>query len=392
MEVAIVGAGIAGASVAYHLSRQGWTGRITVFDRSPVADETTAKSAAFFGFYGTPTERRMKQYGMARYNQFLSEPRTEPAYEQIGRLDVATTEEGAAIIRTSREESRDERTPPSNERAPGTEADGADVDAVSVLDGETLREHVCAPHLDTTQVRVARYRPNVGYFTPRELALEFVERASERGVTFRTETAVEALLRDGTRVGGVRVDGVDHEMDAVVCAAGPWNPLLTETAGIDIPVRYTLAPILKVNPGQMSRTLPIVAHEESGVYVRGHHDGTVLVGYHPGGYDVATDRDPDTFPTSVPEDVKATMLETSAKLVPALADADVVDEWVGVRSRTPDGQPLVGQTALSGLWVVTFHSSGIQLAPAAGRVVARQLRDETGPAYADALSPNRFDQ
>lgn len=369
MDVTVVGAGIGGASAAYHLAGTPGVEDVTVYERGSLADETTAKSAAFFGFYGTPIEREMKRDGMTLYNDFLADPRGDPTYDLVGRLDVATTDGGARSLR------RDETD-----------------EGVRLVAGGELPATLCFPELDASVVRTASYRPNVGYLTPRELALEFVERARAAGVSVRTDATVEGLDRTDSRVVGARVDGAVDRADAVICAAGPWTPKLVETAGVDVPLRHTLAPILRLDPGRTSRILPIVGHEESGVYLRGDPDGTVLVGYQPGGYDDATVYDPDDVPTTVPADIRQRMRSVSEQLVPGLGDARLVDQWVGVRSRTPDGHPIVGPTALDGLFVVGFHSSGIQLAPAAGAVVAGHLTDQTLPSYAGDVTPRRFDE
>lgn len=369
MVVRVVGAGIGGASVAYYLADTPSVEDVIVYERGRLAGGTTAKSAAFFGFYGTPIEREMKRDGMALYNDFLADPRGNPAYDLIGRLDVATTDGGARSL----------------------QHDGVD-EGARLVDGDDLPATLCVPELDASVVRTARYRPNVGYLTPRELALEFVERARAAGVSFRTAATVEDLHREEARVVGARVDGAVHGAETVICAAGPWTPHLVETADIDLPLRHTLAPILRLDPGRTSRVLPIVAHEESGVYLRGDRDGTVLVGYQPGGYDAATVYDPDAVPATVPPDIRRRMRSVGEQLVPRLGDASLVDQWVGVRSRTPDGHPIVGPTALDGLFVVGFHSSGIQLAPAAGAVVAGHLTDRPLPSYASDVTPRRFDE
>jgi sarcosine oxidase subunit beta len=369
MTVAVIGAGIAGASIAYHLTRLS-DRSVTVYERGEVADETTAKSTAFFGFYGSETERRMKREAMARYNAFLANPRADPHYDLVGHVRVATTPDGAARLET----------------------------AVHGLDGEdylpsgTLDTHLILPELEEAPVTGGTYRPHVGYHRPRELAKEFLRRATDQDATVRTGTAVEDLHVTDDRLTGLTVDGELIDVDTVACAAGPWNPHLLERAGLDLPVHHTLAPILKVRPPTTPvHRLPIVTHLESGVYVRGHEDGTVLVGHIPPEPDPDHRYDPDDVSETVSADIRQEMWRVLEELLPTLAEGDVVDEWVGVRSHTPDGNPIAGWMPVEGLSVAAFDSSGIQLSPAVGRVVATQLAEGEPTEFYDAVTIARFD-
>ncbi|MFB6299128.1 MAG: NAD(P)/FAD-dependent oxidoreductase [Halobacteriales archaeon] len=367
-DIAIIGAGIAGASIAAHLSALG-DHDITVYERGRLAGETTAKSAAYFGFYGSDLERRLKRYGMATYNDFAADPRAAPEYNLVGRMHVATTADGADELR----------------------ADAAEESGVEFLDRDAVPRSLFVPELAIDAIQGVHYRPHVGYFTPRELALEFVDRARDRGVDFRTRAAVSELLVEDGRITGLLVDDDRVTADAVVCAAGPWTPQLLATAGIDLPVYHTLAPIRKLDrTDDHAHTLPIVSHRESGVYVRGHGPDSVLVGHYPNDPERTT-LDPETIADSVPESIRADMDAMLAEVLPPLSTADVAEEWVGIRSGTPDGHPIAGWTDVTGLSVAAFNSSGIQLAPAIGDLIARQLlRGEPTDVF-DVLSIGRFD-
>lgn len=369
MTYAVIGAGIAGASIAYHVSRL-TDHPVTIYDRGGIAGETTAKSAAFFGFYGTPVERRMKREAMALYNAFLAAPRADPRYEHVGRLRVATTPDGAATL----EDAADDRL-------------GEDF-----VPGGTLPGRLLLPELEEASVAGATYRPHVGYHRPAELAREFLERAAEQGVSIEPGTPVDDIRIDDGRAVGLVADGDRVDADAVACAAGPWNPTVLGWAGLDPPIHHSLAPILKVEPPSPPvHRLPVVSHHESGVYVRGHEDDTVLVGRIPVSPDPDQRFDPDSVPETVPGDLREELWRVLEQLFPTLAEGDIVDEWVGVRSHTPDGNPIAGWTPIEGLSMAAFDSSGIQLAPAVGRIVATQLVEGQPTDYYDAVTLSRFD-
>ena len=378
-DVAVIGGGIAGASVAYHLSELS-DASVTVFERGSLAGETTARSAAFFGFYGSEVERRLKRYGMALYNEFLAEPRAEPRHQLVGRVRVATTGAGAEQLAERVEQDSDVST-------------GG---AIVFDSARSLRERVLLPELDPASVVGASYRAGVGYHQPRALAREFAARATERGVEIRTEAGVADVVVEGDRVRELVVEDdagrESLEPRAVVCAAGPWNHEIAGFAGLDLPVSHSLAPIVRLDrPSGGVHTLPILSHLESGVYVRGDGPDAVLAGHYPTERDPARRYDPDDVGDEVPTELRERIGAVVADLLPALTEAPASDEWVGVRSHTPDGHPVVGWSSVEGLSVVCFDSSGIQHAPAAGRIVAEQLVEGEPTDHYRDVTISRFD-
>lgn len=378
----IIGAGIAGASVAYHLSEK-TTDPITVYDRGQPGDETTRKSVAQYGFYGDQTQYRMKRYGLRLYNEFFRDPRADPRYHTMGLLLMATEPANAAALEAA---------------AAGEAADaekialGADRDLVEYLDPDALAETLLLPPVNTDALAGGLFRPKVGYMSrPRALAVEFLERARENGVRVEPDTPVTEITTKADRVTGVIADGQEAAADAVVCAAGPWNPLVAESVGVDLPVKHTLAPILHLEPpAPVEYDVPVLSHYESPYAFHRRTPRELLVGYNPGP-EAATRYDPGEVSETVPADIRDEGLGLLADLVPGWTDAEPVNEWVGVRSQTPDENPIVGWTELEGFLVAAFHTSGIQLAPAVGSVIARQLVDHDPTEFYDALSVTRFD-
>jgi glycine/D-amino acid oxidase-like deaminating enzyme len=382
---AIVGGGIVGASVAYHLGER-TDDPIVLFERGSPAAETTARSVAQYGFYGDETQYRMKRYGMALYNEFFRDPRADPAYTTMGIILVTTEAENAARFRRAVERGGDESL--------GKMGMGFDRDPVEYVPGDELAETLLLPLVDSGTVSGALFRPKVGYMTrPRELAFEFLERARENGVTIRSDTEVAEIETGDGRVAGLRTDAGERvEADEVICAAGPWNLDVAESVGVDLPVRHTLAPILQVDPpDQPAYSMPVVSHYESPFAFHRRREDEFLIGYNPGGYEEGTRYDPGSVGETVPAGIREEGLALAAELVPDLAAGEVVDEWVGVRSVTPDGNPVVGWTELEGFSIAAFHTSGIQLAPAVGDVIARQLVDGDPTEHYDALSITRFE-
>ncbi|MFD1646097.1 NAD(P)/FAD-dependent oxidoreductase [Haloarchaeobius litoreus] len=367
--VVVVGAGIAGASAADHLAR-GTDAEVLVLERgTEPADETTARSGAFVGFWGHESAAcvPLLRYGIRYYGRLLSAAGTTARFVHGGRLRLATTAAGDDAIRTAFESDFDRTLRESTASATATK--GA---PVQYLSGETLDETLVLPGLATDTVTGALYSPGVGYVDdPAALARAVLDRARESGATVETNTTVTGLQTEGGRVTGVRTTDGRRRADAVVAAAGPWNRRLLDTAGVTLPVRNTRGPMLALDTDEHG--LPALYHEESGVYTRQNRDGSLFVGHFPGQYDDASVLDPDAIGDDVQDARHERSLDVIRRLCPGTRGASVVDEWVGVRTVTPDGDPILGPTDVDGLSVLAFNANGIQYAPAAGRLVAAEV-------------------
>lgn len=383
--VLVVGAGIAGASAADHLARD-TDASVVVLERNDApAAETTAKSGAFVGFWGHegPACAPLLRYGIRYYGDLLSGSDPATRYVHGGRLRVATTADGDEAIRTDFAS----MTGLPVDDGPETAENGAPVQYVP---GDALAGTLVAPDIDTEAVTGALYSPGVGYVErPDALARAVLDRARSAGATLRTGTTVRGVLTDDGRVTGVRTDAGTLTADAVVAAAGPWNRRLLADAGVDLPVGNTRGPILRLDGSRHG--LPALYHEESGVYTRQNRDGSAFVGHYPGEYTAASELDPDGVSDGVASDRRERCLAVASRLCPAV-EGPPSEEWVGVRTLTPDGRPIAGPTRIEGLSVLAFNANGIQYAPAAGHLVAAHVAGSEPSLPTDGVALDRFDR
>ncbi|MFC7139406.1 NAD(P)/FAD-dependent oxidoreductase [Halosimplex aquaticum] len=394
-EVAVIGGGIVGASVAYHLSER-TAAPVTVYERGELASATTFRATAMIGVAGPGPYHRMKEYGFRQYNDFFADPEAEPRYRQSGRLRVSTTDGGAreleALASTASERSGAE--PP--------ETTGASKYANSLVDyvpGAKLRDRFLLPPLNAGIVEGALYRPQYGYVQddsrtlgPRELVMEFVERASANSVIFETGTEVTDIgVADGA-VTRVELDGMESvPVESVVCAAGPWNAEIAALAGVDLPIEHIRSPVFALELADpLPYSLPMIKSHDASVGIHPKRDDTILVTYTPREDERESRLDPSAVSDTAPDEYRETALRVANKLLPRLEDAELVDEWVGVGTSTPDGKPIAGWTGVDGLALAATRA-GIQYAPAVGDIVARQLVDGDPTEYYEAVSISRFD-
>jgi sarcosine oxidase subunit beta len=366
--VAIIGGGIVGASIAYHLSQFG-DHSIKVYERKKLVGETTSKSVALFGLYGNETGREMKKYGLEMYNELFEDSNVNSRYKLIGRLVVSTTKEGACGLKMDFE-SEDIEDP-----------------ICYIPDGE-IKQRIMCPYLNENGIFGSTYQPNVGYFTPVELAQAIIAKARQNGVEFCEFSEVNEIVISENQVEGIIVNGDMKKVDAVVCAAGPWNPIIAKSVGIELPIAHTLAPIVCLEASVPMKTIiPFTQHVESGTYIIGRDYQTTYVGKWADG---DGQYDPDKISNEIPPNMKGQMLDIAKAFFPILEETEETGEWVGIRSSIEDGVPIVGWTEKKGFLIAAFDSSGIQLAPAVGNIIAKQLLNGDPTEFYDRVSISRF--
>ncbi|MFC4544654.1 NAD(P)/FAD-dependent oxidoreductase [Halosolutus amylolyticus] len=367
MNVVIVGGGIVGTAIA---SRLGETDHdVTLFERADIGRETTAASAGIVmraAVEPEPFDLRLRSRARSGYRDLLDSSSLDP--EGLGVLYVAETPTFADRLAGSATALRE-----------------YGVDA-SFVEATELAEYGIEP----ARFAGALYTPADTVFDePGAIATAFADRARRNGVDVRTGVAVTNVETTEGAVSGVVTDEGRVEADRVVNATGPWAPRLNEAVGVSLPLCHTKGPMVELEAAE-----PIdgpVTIFESNRYVRPGvgTDGTrAWIGEFLTTYVDGQQYDPDTL--SVPDEFVASATELATD-VPALADATVVDSWIGLRTVTPDGRPIVGETSVDGFVVacgMTGH--GITLAPAVADVVGEAIDGEPDPDIRDRLSPDRF--
>jgi sarcosine oxidase subunit beta len=235
------------------------------------------------------------------------------------------------------------------------------------------------------------YTPEEGYFDPDEAVAVFAERAEARGVTVRTDTMVTdvqtSLEGMGERVTSIETTNGTLPVDAVINATGPWASMVNTMVGVDVPLRHTYGPIFVLDAGRAVE-LPFTLFE-SKQYLRpvgstGAFAGRYETDYANGGF-----FDPDD-PPMVEAAFREEIDDLLAHAVPSLANATVTDEWVGLRTVTPDGLPIVGETNVEGFFLACgMCGLGVTLAPVIADLLCERLAGDS-PDALNRLAPGRF--
>jgi sarcosine oxidase subunit beta len=364
--VVVIGGGVVGCSIAYHLARRG-QGDVVVLERESVGSGTTSKAAGGIrAQFSTETEIRFSLESLRVFESFEQEFGVDPGFRRIGYLFLVSDEADLRGFEA---------------RVALQRGLGADVRIVSPQDAQAL-----VPALRVDDLVAAVWGPNDGLAGPAEVTAGFARRARDLGV--RVLEGVEATavdVREG-RVRGVRTPAGDIAAETVVNAAGPSAARVGRLAGVALPVLPRRRHIFFTQPfPALPGPVPLTTDRASGFYFRKEMEQVLLS---PG--DVQ----------DVGEDMVAPMDwgmvgETVAKAVhriPVIEGAQIAGGWAGLRPLTPDDHAIIGPApGVEGFFLaVGFGGHGFQHSPATGRRVAEWLLDGRPSMDLSLFDPARF--
>jgi len=365
----ILGAGVTGASIAFHLARRG-AGRIVVLDKGDVAGGGSGRSSALVRMhYSFPPEVDLAVRSLEIFRNWKAYVGRDGDFRQTGFVRIVPESELPRLEKNV-----------AMQRNHG-------VDARVVDRGELQR---IAPGWNVEDVPLAAWEPGSGHGDGSGVATDFLERAREMGVFYRSGTRVTAFQTEGGRVAGVETGRGAVAAPVVVAATGPWSRPLFAQVGFDLPVEgeYHEVAILK-NPPGMSRVGPACIDGITTTYFRPEVGGLTLIGDFWG----QRGADPDAFSQSASSESLAGLVERTVRRVPALADAAIWRGVTGVYDVSPDFRPLLGKTpGVEGLYVVCgFSGMGFKISPAIGLVFSELLLDGRAKTVdISAFDPGRF--
>ncbi len=371
--VVVIGGGVAGASIAYHLARLGWQDVLLV-ERHDLGEGTSWHSAGFVGqLRATVSQTRMIMYSAELYPELRARTGLDPGWHGVGGLRLAGTPERVDELR----------------RQSGS-ATTYGLELQLCTPAEIAAR---VPGLDVSDVLLGGWLPGDGYLRPEPLVRALAAGATALGVEIATHTTVTGVTVAGGRVSGVHTDRGPVTADVVVNAAGAAAGAVGALAGVTIPV-VPMAHQYAVSTPLPDPPAPTVRDPDRLVYFRPDDSGGLLVG----GYL----RQPRLYPAGTPLASPRALLapDTGAfapawaaarHRVPQLREAGIARLVHGPEAFTPDGDFLLGETELPGFWVAAgFCVHGLAAAGGVGRVLAEWIVDGTPSLDLSTMDIRRF--
>ncbi|MGH8823631.1 MAG: NAD(P)/FAD-dependent oxidoreductase [Jiangellaceae bacterium] len=372
-DVVVIGAGVVGASCAWHATRAGL--QVTVLDRGPVAGGTTGAGEGNLLVSDKPPgpELDLARLSVRLWREIAREL-GDVEYETKGGVVVADSEAGLAELhRTSAEQ-----------RSAGIEA--VTVPAAALSDYE--------PHL-APDLHGGVYYPEDAQVQPMLAAARLLADARAHGARVLPGHEVTALLRDGARVVGARTAATRHPATAVINAAGTWGQTVASFADLDLPVLPRRGFILVTEPlPRVVRHKVYAAEYASNVASddQGLQTSPVVEGTAAGPVLIGSSRERVGFDRTVSVPVLRALAAHAIRLLPVLADVAVIRAYRGFRPYSPDHLPIIGPDPRApGLLHACGHEgAGVGLAAATGRLLVQVLTGARPDVDLRPFRPERF--
>ena len=369
-DVVIIGSGIVGSSVAYHLAQLGCTNVLVIEREAHQGKGSTGKSmGGVRAQFSTPVNIQMSKYSIDFFSKF-DEVVGHPAdYRAHGYLFCATNEKHLAYLKANRE----------RQNALGV----TNVEWVSPNDIVKM-----VPQLRIDDVLGGTFCPTDGFVDPHSVMMGFMLNAREQGVRLWLETEVTGIETEGAKISGVVTTRGAVSTPVVVNAAGPWAAQVAEMAGAELPVEPLRRQLVPTEPfDRLPQRFPMVIDMSTGFHFRREGKGILLAWNDP--------NETPGFKTEFDETFVEKILTHAASRVPVLAEAGVNPRraWAGLYEMTPDHHAIIGSSPnVEGLYFVNgFSGHGVMHSPASGKVAADLiLQGHSDLIDATQLSVDRF--
>ena len=362
--VVIIGAGIVGCSVAYHLAKMGWKD-VVVLERSAKVSGTTAHSAGLVTqLRHTRSLTDISRYGVRLYEELKEETGQDTGFRQTGSISVARTQGRMDELRRMISMAK---------------SFGVEMDEVGLEEAKEIW-----PLLSTEGLVGAVHLPLDGETVPDSTANALATGATNRGVRIIENTPVTDILTSGGAVSGVGTARGEIRCEVVVNCAGMWAREIGLKCGVAIPLHaadhayFVTEPV----PGA-SEDMPSIRDPDGYIYIRRYpfEGGGIMVGgFEPMGVPWGMDGIPDDFSLHMLNrewshyDV---FIESALERVPAIGEVGVRIRLVGPESFTPDTRYIMGEAPeLRNFFVAAgFNSSGVASAAGAGKAMAEWITE-----------------
>jgi len=365
----ILGAGVMGASIAFHLARRK-AGRILVLDKDHVGSGGSGRSSALIRMhYSFPAEVQLALISLKMFEHWREIVGEAGEFRKTGFVRIVHPNETERLKQNV-----------AMQRSLGAK--------VELIDRKQLQE--LEPDWAVDEVELAAYEPDSGHGDGNVVANDFLSRARELGASYLSKTRATSMLASGGTVRGVQTDHGEIHAPVVIAATGPWTRPLLQQVGFDPPIEteYHQVAILKNAPDMKGGGCACI-DSVTATYFRSDASDKFLVGDFYGKRPV----DPDNFPQRASETELEEIIERASRRVSKLENAEVMRGVTGVYDMTPDARPLLGQIpGVEGLYLCAgFSGMGFKISPAIGLVMSELILDGAGTTVnISAFRPTRF--
>lgn len=375
-EIVIIGGGVVGASVAYHLTRRGATDVLILERENETGNGSTGKATGGIrAQFETDINIQMSVYSL----DFFENCEFDTGYEPRGYLFLATNEKQFDYLKRNVKKQK-----------------SLGVTAVEIVDTQAISERI--EGLNCEDITGGSFGARDGFINPLAVLRGFMNNALQRGAKIQTAAKVLSIVTDGEKITAVETARGRIECEKVVLCAGAWARNLARTAGVDLPIEPQKRQIVWAKaPRDLQKNLPMVIDLGSGFHFRPARDfngsacGDIadeIFFAFPGSAETAS------FDLNFDESFIAEVYERAKYRAEFLYETTPILEKcrAGLYENTPDHHAIIGGCAVENLYFCAgFSGHGVMHSPASGRAIAEIVLDgSAGFLDVSCLSLERF--
>ena len=379
--IGILGGGVIGTSVAYHLSQYP-DAEVTLFEKNTIGSGTTAKSAGTHCLIDDSVKHEFWSVRLFGFKFYTGLEAAQPGccgFEKTGTLTVAPYKEYEMYVQQA-----------------------VDLTLASGYHAEYWHDpekiHSIVPDLNLDGILGAGWCPDDGFFDATMIANTLARKAREAGAQILIGTQVTDINVKNGQVTGVETNKGHFDLDVLVDASGPWVRFNAQKVGVELPIWHTKAEVFILEPTEgLGYPFPVLKYPR--FYARKDKGNVFICKAH-----LTMDlNDPMHAGIWNPDDLAMTggtdpyfwdfLTEELMQHYPRLLESSIVNDWVGYRAEPPDFLPVLGDTPVNGYVLASgAGGNGVIEAPTIGRDVARFVMTGEKSWYLERLPYSRFAQ
>jgi glycine/D-amino acid oxidase-like deaminating enzyme len=362
----VIGAGVMGASLAFHLAERGL--QVLVLERKAVASGSTGHSSGLVRMhYDLAVEA---QLAFASFQYFTNWPERvggECGFIKTGFLQIAKREHEAQL------------------RGNVGIQQGIGINT-AIITADDVKKLV--PDFLTDEFDFAAYEPDSGHADATLSATSFLNAAKRNGTNVIQDCAVTAIHSDGGRVTGVNTTHGDFFAPIVINAAGPWAAEVARLAGLEIPIQTWTHDVAFLHHPPSLGKIPAVIDDTIGSYFRPEGDALILAAGEEESMRGDSPDEEDQSPTPIFLDK---LIDNLIRRIPKIEESGLHSTHVGRDGITPDQRPILGAAGPAGFYLACgLSGTGFKISPAAGACLSELILDGTSKTV--NIQPFRFER
>ena len=373
-DILIIGGGVIGTSIAYHLAARR-AGRVLLLEKSYLGAGSSGKSGAIVRqHYSNRLTAAMAQKSLRVFERFADQFGGPPVFTRTGMAIIVNDRDRAAL-----------ETNMAMQRELGID--------VRLLSAEELAD--IDPNARLAEDEVAAFEAEAGYVEAVQVVASFADAARREGADIRMGVEVRALLTEGGKVVGVETNEGRYQCSKLVLAAGPWAAALARTAKIPLPVQACRTQVaLFRRPPDCTRRGTIFGDFVQGIYFKPTHGELVHAGSL-AGEEVNEPVDPDEYNEAADGPWLPTIRQRVSRRYPAMHRSYGRGGYGALYAITPDWHPILDRLpGIEGAYCAAgFSGHGFKLSPIVGQLMAELIVDgQTSTLDISALRLGRFEE